>query len=61
MIQAKYDDILDVLKLRFNKIPDKLISKIRNITDIEKLNELHRKAVISKSLAEFTKFVSNSK
>ncbi|MCP4698149.1 MAG: hypothetical protein GY862_15045 [Gammaproteobacteria bacterium] len=44
-------------KIRFKDIPEQLVKKIRSITDIAFLSELHRKAVLVKSVPVFERII----
>lgn len=59
MIRAKWSAIIDVLKLRFGKIPADLPNEIKSISKIKQLDNLHKKAVLTKSISEFAIFVKS--
>ncbi|MDR2386698.1 MAG: hypothetical protein LBE80_03815, partial [Deltaproteobacteria bacterium] len=56
---ARIYDILLLLKKKFGQIDPDLDLKSKEITDIEKLDELFDKAFYSKSLDEFKKFFNS--
>jgi len=52
-IRAKHEAVLDVLELRFGRVPDGLREAVEAIDSPAKLHALHRAAVTSPSLDEF--------
>jgi len=52
-IQAKQVDVVDVLEIRFERVPEGLREEIGKITDPVRLKDLHKRAVICASLEEF--------
>ncbi|MFQ6062176.1 MAG: hypothetical protein ACE5J9_03245 [Methanosarcinales archaeon] len=48
-------DIVYVLRARFNKVPRRITTKIKNIKQYTKLEQLLKSAAISKNLDEFEK------
>lgn len=53
MEQSMRDAILDVLTLRFEEVPAELPAQLDKITDITRLKELHKWAVVEPSLEAF--------
>jgi len=47
--------VVSVLRARFNRVPRRVTSKIRNIKKYTKLEQLLKLAAISKDLEEFEK------
>lgn len=57
-VETTRNNILQILKVRFTKdIPPKIVEKLNQIEDLSCLDEIHRKAVTAKSLAEFRSFL----
>jgi hypothetical protein len=45
--------LTQILNIKFKKIPDNLMEKINNITDINTLEMLHYQAVLCNSIEDF--------
>lgn len=54
VLQARQEDILEVLKVRFVNVPNSLEEAINQIQDELLLKTLHGQAIVISSLAEFT-------
>jgi predicted transposase/invertase (TIGR01784 family) len=52
-VASKRQDILEALKLRFKRVPAGLREEIEIVSDIAKLQALHRAAILSRTLEEF--------
>jgi flagellar biosynthesis/type III secretory pathway protein FliH len=50
--------ILEVLKTRFEKVPDKVSTRLNKIADAERLRELLRKAVLAPTVKEFQREIT---
>jgi hypothetical protein len=51
--QKGQEDVVEVLKVRFEEVPQMLIESIETITDSDVLKKLHRQAIIVESIAKF--------
>lgn len=47
---------VEVLTLRFQKVPQELVENLNRLTDLKRLKELYRQAIIAGSLEEFEHF-----
>jgi hypothetical protein len=45
--------VVEILHLRFKRVPKTLINKIQAIEDTTRLSQLHKEAVVVKSLNSF--------
>lgn len=54
IVQSTREDIIEVLTLRFQEIPDELAAQLDEISDPAQLKELLKRAVIEPSLETFT-------
>lgn len=52
-VEAKKEDILEILRLRFGNVVDEMKDRISDLDDVDKLNEIFRKAVTAKDMEEF--------
>jgi hypothetical protein len=52
-VKAKQQDIVEVLKARFGTIPEEIMVSLRDVQDLEKLNNLIRLAARSADLGDF--------
>ncbi|MFQ6071129.1 MAG: hypothetical protein ACE5KT_00295 [Methanosarcinales archaeon] len=57
-IEEKEQDIILVLKKRFETVPESITQKILEIKSLTKLEELLLQAVTSKDIAEFEKYLN---
>ncbi len=57
LLQTARDDVLEVLMIRFGKLPKLLVKRIKSINDLMVLKSLLRQAVTSESLAMFVDFI----
>ncbi len=53
VLQQKREDVIEVLEVRFEELPNELIQKINQIEDLELLKTLHRQAITIGSLDDF--------
>ncbi|MBI1926718.1 Rpn family recombination-promoting nuclease/putative transposase [Candidatus Poribacteria bacterium] len=51
-LKAKREDLLKLIQLRFNSVPQSVVKKVRSIRRIDRLDALFEKAAIAKSLSE---------
>jgi hypothetical protein len=52
-VQAKQQDIVEVLETRFALLPTQLVSTLQSIRDLKKLGDLHRHALRCADLRTF--------
>lgn len=52
-LQTAYEAGLEILTLRFQEIPQGLLDSLRRLSDLKRLKELHRQAIIAGSREEF--------
>ncbi|MCP4695644.1 MAG: hypothetical protein GY862_02175 [Gammaproteobacteria bacterium] len=50
ILQKSREDVIEILRVRFKKIPKSLVKAIRSISDVALLSKLHRKAILAKSI-----------
>jgi hypothetical protein len=53
MLKVRREDVINVLKVRFQEVPLELIEAINNIQDLSLLEELVKQAITANSLQEF--------
>ena len=53
VLQKGREDVIEVLEVRFEELPNELIEKINQIEDLELLKTLHRQAITIGSLDDF--------
>jgi len=53
MQQALYEALSDTLDIRFGPIPENLETRLKDISDIERLKALHHEALLAESLDDF--------
>ena len=53
VLQQKREDVIEVLEVRFEELPDELVEKINQIEDLELLKTLLRQGITISSIAEF--------
>lgn len=52
-IQTLRELLIDVLQLRFQQLPDELLVTLSQLSDLSRLKQLHRQAIIAGSFEEF--------
>ncbi len=52
-LEARKEYILELLRLRFGNVADEVKDRISDLDDVDKLNEIFRKAVTAKDMEEF--------
>jgi len=57
LLEARKEDIFRVLRKRFGESAKRIIDRINEITDLEKLDELFDRSLEVKDLEEFEKFL----
>lgn len=55
--QKAQEDILEVLEIRFETVPEILVERINQMNDLAILNTLHRQAVVVASVEAFQQFL----
>lgn len=58
-MQKARDDVVDILKTRFKRVPQSLIKQIQALEDEAWLSELHHQAILINSLKSFKQFIEN--
>ena len=53
VVQKGREDVIEVLEVRFEALPNELVEKINQIEDLELLKTLHRQAITIGSLDDF--------
>ena len=53
-LKAKREDILRLLRFRFDNVPPAVEKKVKSIRRIDRLDTLFEKAAIAKSISEIT-------
>ncbi|MBI1924501.1 hypothetical protein HYR99_09645 [Candidatus Poribacteria bacterium] len=51
-LKARREDILRLLRFRFDDVPPALVKKVKSIRRIDRLDALFEKAAIAKSISE---------
>ena len=57
-LEARKEDILELLRLRFGEVPNEVEDKIKKTSDIDRLNEIFKMAATVKSMDEFEEFLN---
>ena len=57
--ETREQDILDLLKLRFNSVPKSIEDSLKNIDDLAFLKQLHLATISVKSLEEFEQLINS--
>ena len=60
LIAGVREDILDVVEVRFASVPEPIAQRVNRIEDAAWLKRLHRQAVLTPSLAEFTQWLEQA-
>ncbi|MDM8531827.1 hypothetical protein QUF63_11700, partial [Anaerolineales bacterium HSG25] len=58
-LQIAREDVIEVLMIRFGKLPKKLVKSIKQIDELTLLKTLLKKAVVVESLAKFKRLVAD--
>ncbi|MDR3109628.1 MAG: hypothetical protein LBU65_08075 [Planctomycetaceae bacterium] len=53
-VSGKVRDILSVLKIRFNNVPQNIVDAVSSYTDSTALDSLHQCAILCGSIEEFS-------
>jgi hypothetical protein len=53
-------DIMDVLEVRFQVVPEEITLQIQSISDLAELRKLHKQAVVAPDIQEFAKLLDPS-
>lgn len=54
LLEKSREAVVDVLRVRFDEVPDGLVEAVNAMDDLAVLKQLHRDAVTVRSLEEFT-------
>jgi hypothetical protein len=57
--EGRQEALLDILEVRFERLPETLIEAIKNLKDTLLLSELHKKAVLVESLEKFEQLLKD--
>ncbi|MCP4701791.1 MAG: cytosolic protein, partial [Gammaproteobacteria bacterium] len=60
-LQKSQEDVIEILSVRFKKIPGSLLKTIRSINDAALLSKLHRKAILAESIQSVKQIIKESK
>lgn len=52
-LQTLREMVVEALQLRFERIPDEVLTALAKLSDLQQLKNLHRQAIIIPSLEEF--------
>ncbi len=53
------ESVIEVLETRFENVPETLTNTLNQINDIQRLKQLHKRAILIESLASFEHLLSN--
>ena len=59
-LQKAREYVLEILKVRFKRVPQSLTKRVQAIEDEQYLSKLHREAILSDSLKSFRQVVENA-
>ncbi|MGC9505576.1 transposase [Baaleninema sp.] len=59
ILENARSSVLEVLTVRFDRVPSELSDRINQITDVATLQNLHRQAISIESLTEFDRLLDN--
>lgn len=59
MLQSTREDVVEILKIRFAKVPRRLTNNITRLNDLAILKDLHRKAAQADSIETFESFLKD--
>lgn len=59
MQQARREDIVEVLQVRFGEVPPSVVEAVNGIKQIETLKQLFRQAIAIASVAEFQQLLNS--
>lgn len=51
--EERRSGIAEILDVRFGKVPEAVVARLREISDLAKLSQLHRASAVCADLAEF--------
>ena len=60
MLEKAKESVLDALSIRFHNVPARLKETVNKIEEPDKLNFLHRQAILCESLSQFEEILSNA-
>ncbi|NEO27194.1 MAG: hypothetical protein F6K03_09935 [Kamptonema sp. SIO4C4] len=58
-VEGCRENILDLLEVRFETVPETIIQQLNQITDLEKLKTLHTQAVMIPSVEQFQEILND--
>ncbi|MBF0496978.1 MAG: hypothetical protein HQK58_10465 [Deltaproteobacteria bacterium] len=53
ILQTVREDVIEVLEVRFGRVPSEIIAAVQGLVDPSQLKALHKQAVLAKSIDEF--------
>jgi hypothetical protein len=59
-LQTLRENILQILQVRFKRVPKPLIKTLQSIEDTSRLSKFHEQAIVVNSLAEFKRLISQT-
>lgn len=59
ILQKAREDVIEVLEIRFEDVPETLVEAINSLDDTDILETLHKQAVIVESIEQFTQNMDN--
>ncbi len=57
ILQNSRKNVIEILSVRFKKIPKSLIKTIRSISDAALLSKLHKKAILAESVQSIERII----
>jgi hypothetical protein len=58
-LQARREDIVEVLQVRFGEVPPDVVEAVNGIEDLPTLKQLHRQAIAIGSVAQFQELLNS--
>ncbi|MCP4699540.1 MAG: hypothetical protein GY862_22230, partial [Gammaproteobacteria bacterium] len=59
MIQNARQDVIEILEIRFGKVPKSFLDTLEEIADLTRLNQAHKESVRVASLDDFIRWFKN--
>ena len=59
-LEATQNSVFDILEVRFGVTPEDIALKLKSIEDLYVLRQMHKKAVVVKSLDEFREILNKA-
>ncbi len=60
MMQKTRQDVIEILKIRFGKVPKSFLDALEEIADLARLNRAHKESIKSASLEDFIRWFENT-